>query len=166
MWRRVIDTSAVLAVAVGLTVGGAACGGAAPANGPLPAGEPVAIGYATVTTTAATGAVESLSGRRLEESRATNIEDLLARFPGLNVRRLPDGRVSVRIRGPSTLMGSSEPLLVIDGIPVEYDTGGLLRDISPFDIVRIEVLKDDASTAIFGTRGGNGVIMITTKRAR
>ena len=55
---------------------------------------------------------------------------------------------------------------MIDGLPVQYDTGGLLRDIHPNDVVRIEVLKDASSTAIFGSRGGAGVILITTKRAR
>lgn len=165
---RATKASPFRSAIVGLALAGAAC--SASSNGPRPlsqpVGEPVVIGYATVTKGMPMGAAESLAAERLHAMRATRIEDLLSGRPGLSVSRRPDGRVSLRIRGPNSFIGDGEPLLVLDGIPVEYDTGGLLRGISPSDIVRIEVLKDGASTAIFGVRGGNGVVMITTRRAR
>jgi TonB-dependent starch-binding outer membrane protein SusC len=166
MRGKVIGSGGVLIAAVGLAVGGAACASRAPAEYRWPVGEPVPIAYATVTRGMATGAVASLAGDGVREVHAARIEDLLTRFSGVSVARLADGRVSVRIRGPHTLLGNAEPLLVIDGVPVEGDTGGLLRGINPADVVRIEVLKDGASTAIFGSRGGAGVIMITTRRSR
>ena len=162
MRGRVKESGSVV-VALGLALGSAACA-AGSASRPLPSGVPVEVGYAAVTAGVATGAVGGLSGEQIQESNAVRIEDLLRRVPGVDVTRGQNGRVMVRIRGPNTLMGSGEPLLVIDGQPVQYDTGGLLRDIHPRDIARIEVLKDAASTAIFGLRGGAGVIMITTKR--
>ena len=164
MRGRVIGLGAVLFAHVAVALGSAACSARAPALDPRPVGEPVPIGYATVTGGATTGAA-SLSGSRMEEVRARRIEDLLRRLPGVSVARVGNGRLSVRVRGPDTLLGSAEPLLVIDGVPVERDTGGLLAGIHPSDVARIEVLRDAASTAIFGVRGGNGVIMITTRRA-
>jgi TonB-dependent starch-binding outer membrane protein SusC len=166
MWARVKEASTVLVSALGLGLGGAGCTGAAPANSPLPSGEPVAIGYAMVTAGDAPRLRDLLAEERLRDVHATRIEDLLSREPGVSVTRLAGGRVAVRIRGAGSFMGSAEPLLVIDGIPVEYDSGWVLRGISPSDVVRIQVLKDASSTAIFGVRGGNGVIMITTRRAR
>ena len=162
-----MEMGRAIAVAGGLAVAGAACAGAAPPAGPLPSGEPVAIAYANVTAHAPTGAAASLSGERLRETNARTVEDLLTqRFPGVNVTRLSDGRVAVRIRGPNTLIGGTEPLLVIDGVPVQYDAGGVLRGLRASDIVSIQVLKNASDTAIFGSRGGNGVIMISTRRAR
>jgi TonB-dependent starch-binding outer membrane protein SusC len=164
MRGREIESRGVL-VAFGLVLSSAACAGMPPASSPLPSGEPVAVGYATAASGVA-GSIGSIGESELEGANAVRIEDLLRRVPGLDVTRGSNGRVTVHIRGPHTLMGNMEPLLVIDGVPVQYDTGGLLRDIHPNDIARIEVLKDAASTAIFGFRGGSGVIMITTKRAR
>ena len=165
MRGREMETRSVL-VGVALALGSAACTGARPAYAPLPSGEPVAIGYAPAMAGAMTSPSSSLSGERLERVDARSMEDVLRRFAGLSVARGGDGRIQVRIRGTHTLMGSGEPLLVLDGLPVEYDTGGLLRDLHPSDVVRVEVLKDAASTAIFGLRGSGGVIVITTRRAR
>lgn len=165
MRGREMETRAVL-VAVGLALGSAACTLAPPAYAPLPSGEPVPIGYAPATAGVMMGAASSLSGERLESVSARSMEDVLRRFPGLTVTRAANGRIHVRIRGPHTLMGSTEPLLVLDGVPVEHDTGALLRDIHPNDVLRVEVLRDAASTAVFGVRGSAGVIVITTKRAR
>ena len=72
--------------------------------------------------------------------------------------------ISIRIRGASTFLGSSEPLYIIDGAKVQSGPGGLLF-LDPGDIKKIEVLKDIGSTAIYGSEGANGVILITTKRA-
>jgi len=92
------------------------------------------------------------------------IEEILAgRIAGVDVWRTPDG-IKVRIRGSTSLRGDSEPLYVIDGIPIQPGPGGALVGINPYDIESIKVLKDPADTAIYGVRGANGVIVITTKR--
>ncbi len=92
------------------------------------------------------------------------IEEILAgRIAGVEVRRTPDG-LAFRIRGETSLRGDSEPLYVIDGIPIQPGPGGALVGINPYDIESIKVLKDPADTAIYGVRGANGVIVITTKR--
>jgi TonB-dependent SusC/RagA subfamily outer membrane receptor len=91
------------------------------------------------------------------------IEELFAgRFPGVQVFRTPQG-LSVRIRGASGVGGGGEPLYVLDGMPLENTLGGLIA-LNPSDIAKIEVLKDIAATSAYGVRGGNGVILITTKR--
>jgi TonB-dependent SusC/RagA subfamily outer membrane receptor len=89
---------------------------------------------------------------------------LLGRVPGVLVMRTAGGGVAVRIRGVSSFYGSNEPLYVIDGIPIEAGPSGALSGINPYDIASIRVLKDPADTAIYGIRGANGVIVITTKR--
>jgi TonB-dependent SusC/RagA subfamily outer membrane receptor len=95
-------------------------------------------------------------------TRPVRIEELLrGRFPGVEVVTLPGGGMSVRIRGASS--ASSEPLYVLDGTPVQPEPGGALRWLSPNDVAKIEVLKDIGSTAFYGSRGANGVILITTK---
>src|SRR5688572_5137643 len=91
-------------------------------------------------------------------------EELLAgRFPGVEVYRAPGG-IAIRIRGASSVYGSSEPLYVVDGMPIEPGPGGALVGINPSDIEKIEVLKHAGSTAQWGVRGANGVILIKTKR--
>jgi TonB-dependent SusC/RagA subfamily outer membrane receptor len=82
---------------------------------------------------------------------------------GVTVTRTPDGGISVRIRGQSTINGNTEPLYVIDGLPIQPGPGGSLVGINPHDIASIEVLKDAANTAFYGVRGANGVILIKTK---
>ena len=88
---------------------------------------------------------------------------LMGRFPGVLVARTNDGGVSVRIRGPASFYANGEPLYVIDGTPIQAGPGGALRGINPYDIATIQVLKDPGDTAIFGVRGANGVIVITTR---
>jgi TonB-dependent SusC/RagA subfamily outer membrane receptor len=88
---------------------------------------------------------------------------LAARVPGVFVTNTPDGGIAIRIRGQSTINGETEPLYVIDGQPVLPGPGGSLTGINPKDIASIEVLKDVASTAFYGMRGANGVILIKTK---
>ena len=93
------------------------------------------------------------------------IEELLmSRFPGVQVTRAPDGGIAIRIRGATSIHGSNEPLYVIDGVPIRPGPGGSLFGINPYDIESIEVLKDPASTTMYGMRGANGVVVITTKR--
>ena len=89
------------------------------------------------------------------------VEELFAgRFPGVRVFRLANGALSIEIRGRSTIYGSTQPLFVIDGVPVDAEDGMLF--LNPADIQRIEVLKDVGSTAQYGVRGANGVVLITT----
>jgi TonB-dependent SusC/RagA subfamily outer membrane receptor len=125
----------------------------------------VAIGYGSQSRRDVTGAVSSLSGEVAQRNSPTSVADMLdGRFPGVEVRRLASGGVSVRIRGVHTFKGDAEPLYVVDGIPQHVRYGGALNDIDPRDVQSIEVLKDAGSTAVFGARGANGVILITTKR--
>ena len=94
-----------------------------------------------------------------------SMEDLFAgRFPGVDVSRTEGGGLQIRIRGGSnTFFGSNEPLYVVDDTPLPPDSHGIVF-LNPHDIQKIEVLKNPADTAIYGIRGGNGVIKITTKR--
>ncbi len=90
---------------------------------------------------------------------------LMSRAPGVWVARTSDGGIAVRIRGNTSIHGSNEPLYVIDGVPIQPGPGGSLTGINPYDIESIEVLKDATSTAMYGVRGANGVIVIKTKSA-
>ena len=93
------------------------------------------------------------------------IEKLLQqKVPGLLVTRTPDGGIALQIRGASSLTGNNAPLYVIDDVPVRAGPGGELVGVNPHDIETIKVLKDPADTGIYGMRGANGVILITTKR--
>ncbi len=88
----------------------------------------------------------------------------MSRFPGVQVNQTSDGGIAVRIRGTTSIRGNNEPLYVIDGVPIQPGPGGSLTGINPYDIESIEVLKDAASTAIYGVRGANGVIIIKMKQ--
>jgi len=88
---------------------------------------------------------------------------LLAHVPGLFITRAPDGHSVVHMRGTTTLMGEDEPLFVVNGIPLGPNPWGNLNAINVHDIETVEVLRDAAATAGYGSRGANGVIIITTK---
>jgi TonB-dependent SusC/RagA subfamily outer membrane receptor len=106
-----------------------------------------------------------LTAEDLERSGGEPIEKTLqAKVPGLIVSRTSDGYVSVQIRGPSSFYSSNGPLYVIDESPMEAGAGGVLSGVNPYDIETIRVLKDPAELGIYGMRGANGVILITTKR--
>jgi TonB-dependent SusC/RagA subfamily outer membrane receptor len=109
----------------------------------------------------------SRSVANVENETGKSVEELFAgRFPGVQVFRLASGGISIRIRGGgNTFYGSSEPLYVIDGTPVQSGEGGLLF-LNPSDISQIEVLKDAAQTGMYGVQGANGVVLITTKTAK
>jgi TonB-dependent SusC/RagA subfamily outer membrane receptor len=93
-----------------------------------------------------------------------SVEQLLAgRISGVTVARGTRGGISIRIRGPASFYLSSEPLYVVDGSPVEAGPGGTLTWLNPQDIASIMVLKDPSSTAMYGVRGANGVVVIRTK---
>lgn len=89
---------------------------------------------------------------------------LQGKVPGLEVTRTIDG-VAIRIRGPATFFGNNEPLYVLDGIPITPGPNGTIKGLNPRDIESIQVLKDPSETALYGVRGGNGVIVIKTKTA-
>ncbi|HMH82681.1 MAG TPA: TonB-dependent receptor plug domain-containing protein [Gemmatimonadales bacterium] len=136
---------------------------------PAPQDE-VSVGYGTQNRRDITGAVTSVSPTEAD-ARTPRVEDLLrARVPGLEVVPLANGNYTLRIRGRHTLGDrpvDDEPLLVIDDMPTPVGAlSGALAGLAPGDVQRIDVLKDASSTAIYGSRGGNGVIIITTKRAR
>lgn len=144
--------------------------------------EVVAIGYGYVRKSDLTGAVSSVSNKDIEGRGATSFDDLLrSRVAGVRVVSsdgAPGGGVSIKVRGGTSINASSEPLYVIDGFPVLSDGGEYsvspvgaegsktnpLADLNPEDIESIEILKDASSTAIYGSRGANGVILITTKK--
>jgi TonB-dependent SusC/RagA subfamily outer membrane receptor len=102
----------------------------------------------------------------MRDQSYSRIEELIeGRAPGVQVIRRPDGTFAFRIRGTSSPSGSNDPLLVIDGMTIQpSQVGAVLAALHPQDIVRIDVLKDAASTAFYGMRGANGVVVITTRR--
>jgi TonB-dependent SusC/RagA subfamily outer membrane receptor len=125
----------------------------------------VAVGYGSQARRDVTGAVASVSGDVAQRTSPTTIADMIdGRFAGVEVRRLASGGMSVRIRGQRTFKGDGEPLYVVDGIPQHVGSNGVLSDIDPRYVESIEVLKDAGSAAVYGSRGANGVILITTKR--
>lgn len=143
----------------------AGCAGNRPAQAPGLAAEEVQIGYGSQHARNITGSVASVSGER--RNRASRVEELFqGRMAGVAVTRLPGGGYSVRIRGASTLQnGGGEPLFVLDGLPLlGARPGHELDGINPADVQRIDVLKDAGAAAIYGSRGANGVILITTRR--
>ncbi|TJZ54787.1 TonB-dependent receptor [Sphingobacterium olei] len=128
----------------------------------------VVVGYGGVKKSDLTGAVATLKGSDLNKTPASSVDQLLqGKIPGVQVSissGQPGAGATVRIRGNSSLSGSNAPLVVVDGFP--WGDAGDLKQINPEDIESIEVLKDASSAAIYGSRGANGVIMVTTKKAR
>ncbi|RYZ28474.1 MAG: SusC/RagA family TonB-linked outer membrane protein, partial [Sphingobacteriales bacterium] len=124
----------------------------------------VVIGYGTRQKSQLTGSIASVSS---SEIRAVPVvspgQALQGRAPGVDVQstsNTPGGSVSIRVRGTRSINADNEPLFVVDGIPI---SGGL-NDINPNIIESMEVLKDASATAIYGARGANGVVLITTKK--
>lgn len=128
----------------------------------------VVIGYGSVKKSDLTGSVTNVNVDKLKSTPANSVEGLLqGRAAGLQVinsSQDPGAGSTVRVRGGSSLHGSNAPLVVVDGFPL--GDAGDLKQINPADIVNLEVLKDASASAIYGSRGANGVIMITTKRAK
>lgn len=127
----------------------------------------VVVGYGTQKKRDVTGSIVSVNAKTLNEVPAANIGvGLQGRAAGLEIQKVgtaPGAVGVIRIRGERSILGSNDPLLVLDGIPYE---GGNLNDINPQDIASIEVLKDASATAIYGSRGSNGVLLISTKKGR
>jgi TonB-dependent outer membrane receptor, SusC/RagA subfamily, signature region len=150
-----------------LVAGACATPVAREAPAPARAVDTVAVGYGRVPHDHLTGAVSSLTEEDIASAQATRVVELFqGRLPGVQVLRGPTGNLTLRIRGAQGLgYSDEEPLVVIDGMPTE-NTGwsSVLDALMPQDITRIDVLKDAGSTAAYGVRGANGVILITTKR--
>jgi TonB-linked SusC/RagA family outer membrane protein len=126
----------------------------------------VVVGYGTQRRKDVTGAIASIRGEALREVPSANVvQALQGRVAGVDIARTgstPGSGGQIRIRGNRSLSGSNDVFIVVDGIPY----GGSINDINTDDVASIEVLKDASSTAIYGSRGSNGVIIITTKRGR
>ena len=118
----------------------------------------VVTGYQTIARERSTGSAITVSAERLEDRYMPSVRgNLEGRVAGLVVY---DGKMT--IRGASSLYASTSPLLVVDGLPVE----GSLDDLNPYDVESVTVLKDASAAAIYGARASNGIIVVTTKKAR
>ena len=126
----------------------------------------VVIGYGTQRKEAVTGSVASISGDKVREVPAANISQALqGRLAGVQMSQTssrPGATMQIRIRGTRSLTADNNPLIVLDGIPFP----GSIGDLNPNDIKSIDVLKDASATAIYGSRGANGVILITTNKGQ
>lgn len=127
--------------------------------------ETVVVGYGTTRRADLTGSIATVSAASFEKQPVIRVEDALkGRAAGVQVQKpngTPGGGMKIRIRGGNSITGNSDPLYVIDGI-----IGGDIRTLNPNDIASMDVLKDASSTAIYGSRGANGVVMITTKSGK
>jgi TonB-linked SusC/RagA family outer membrane protein len=126
--------------------------------------EVVVVGYGTQKKSQTTGAISSINSRQLTEMPITNLgQALQGRVAGVDVvmsGSKPGSTPTIRVRGRRSFRASNDPLYVVDGIPL---SGGY-EDLNPNDVQSMEILKDATATAIYGARGANGVIIITTKR--
>ena len=126
----------------------------------------VVVGYGTQKKSDLTGSVAQIDNAELKAVPVYNIgEALQGRASGVRVTHnsgAPGSRIQIRVRGGNSMIGSSDPLYVVDGFPI---TGGI-NFLNPADIASIDILKDASATAIYGARGANGVVMVTTKRGQ
>lgn len=141
-------------------------------------GEVVVVGYGTQNKKELTGSIGSVNTKELQNVPLTSIDQTLqGRVAGVLTTQnsgTPGGGITIRVRGTGSITGSSEPLYVVDGVPIntgDYSRTGVgnqgtnaLADLNPSDIQSMEVLKDAAAAAIYGSRASNGVVLITTKR--
>ncbi|MDD2797250.1 MAG: TonB-dependent receptor [Bacteroidales bacterium] len=127
--------------------------------------EVVAIGYGTVKRKDITGSVSSVKASAIAAVPVSSaIEAITGKLAGVQITTTegsPDSEMKIRVRGGGSITGDNKPLFVVDGFPVES-----INDIAPNDIESIDVLKDASSTAIYGSRGANGVILVTTKSGK
>ncbi|MGV3704881.1 MAG: SusC/RagA family TonB-linked outer membrane protein [Arcticibacter sp.] len=126
--------------------------------------EVVVVAYGTATKESLTGAVSSVSAKDIEKRPVSSVTGVLeGSSPGIQVNNTfgqPGSDATIRIRGFSSVNGSNDPLIVLDGVPY----GGNISDINPNDIESISVLKDATSAALYGNRASNGVVIITSKK--
>lgn len=151
--------------------------------------EVVVVGYGEIRKSDLTGSVSSITVKEVNERPISSVEQMIqGQASGVQITQntgAPGGGITFNIRGATSISGSNQPLIVIDGYPVDSDNAavkmddgsqsGYLSDIpqdnalaslNPADIASIEILKDASSTAIYGSRGANGVVLITTKRGK
>ena len=128
--------------------------------------EVVIVGYGTRKKSHLTGAVAQVKGREIAAVQATRVDEALAgKLSGVLIQNAsgePGADLKIQVRAASSISGDSSPLIVVDGYPIS----GNLATVNPNDIESLEVLKDAASAAIYGSRGANGVILVTTKKGR
>lgn len=128
--------------------------------------EVIVVGYGTQKRSDITGTVASMSSERLEKAPNLNIAQAIqGSIPGVMIQTNSAGASPdevIMIRGRNSILASNEPLIVVDGIPYE----GEISDINPMDVKSIEILKDASAAAIYGSRGANGVILITSKEGK
>ena len=145
---------------------------------PIGLDEIVVTGYGTARKEELTGSIKIISAKKLEQIPTTTFQDVIQGIPGVQVTSrdgAPGAGINIRIRGIGSITAGSEPLYVIDGLPVTNSnigggtfsnsgrTSNPLSSLNPNDIENVVILKDAASTAIYGSRGANGVVLITTK---
>lgn len=127
--------------------------------------EVVVIGYGTVKRKDLTGSVSSVKGDAIQAVPVANVtEAITGKLAGVQITTTegsPDAEMKIRVRGGGSITGDNSPLFIVDGFPVQS-----ISDIAPSDIESIDVLKDASSTAIYGSRGANGVILVTTKSGK
>ena len=136
--------------------------------------EVVVIGYGTQRKKDLTGSVATVTAKDFQQGNITSPEQMLAgKVPGVSITSnsgQPGSGSTIRIRGGSSLNASNDPLIVVDGVPIDNDpiagAGGILSFINSVDPESFTVLKDASATAIYGTRASNGVILITSKKGR
>lgn len=125
----------------------------------------VDVGYGTMRKTDLTGSISTVSGDELKKMPVSSVaEALTGRMAGVSVvttEGSPDAEINIRVRGGGSITQDNSPLYIVDGFPVNG-----ISDIAPSDIQSVSVLKDASSTAIYGSRGANGVVIVTTKRGR
>lgn len=133
--------------------------------------EVVLIGYGSTRKKDLTGSVSQVDSKQFQKGFVTNAEGLIAnKVPGVQITPIsgkPGAGSSFLLRGGASLSASNNPLFVIDGVPIGLEDGpGVLSALNPDDIAAFSVLKDASAAAIYGSRGSNGVIIITTKKGR
>ncbi len=129
-----------------------------------PEEEQVDIGYGTVDRDKVVGSVATIDGDEAQDVQPVTLADMLrGKVAGVQVNEVAGGGIQVRIRGTRSFMGGNDPLYVVDDMAIQVPDG-ILYHINPRDVESISVLKDASATAIYGSRGANGVILIKTKR--
>ncbi|MBC9928974.1 SusC/RagA family TonB-linked outer membrane protein [Chitinophaga qingshengii] len=146
-------------------------------------GEVVAVGYGSVTKRDLTGSVASIRADEIAQSKVTSIQEAIqGKLAGVQISSVsgePGSAMNISIRGANTIYGGASPLFVIDGIPYDANSNEVagasigngtasnpLATLNPADIASVDVLKDASATAIYGSRGANGVVIITTKSGK
>ena len=132
--------------------------------------EVVVVAYGTQKARSVTGSMSKLNNEELEDIPVPNIsQKMQGKFSGVQITQAngePNGGMAIRIRGAASINSGNGPLVVIDGFPITPNDGTGLESMSPEEIENITILKDAASTSLYGSRAANGVILVTTKRAK